>query len=148
MELADSIARQAHAGQTDKGGHPYIEHPRAVAAQLDDPFLKAAALLHDVVEDTDWTVDALGQAGMDPAVIEIVTTLTHRNGESYWDYLRRVRLNPQAVPVKVADLTHNSQIDRIPRPSRFDFMRLEKYRKAMAYLLAPSAAKHEKKEIQ
>ncbi len=136
VRLADSIAAQAHECQFDKGGSPYVEHPRAVAAQLEKPQQKAAALLHDVVEDTDWNAQKLASAGVDPEVIGIVLTLTHKEGETYWEYLERVRKNPEAVPVKAADLTHNSRMDRIPHPGEDDCRRLEKYRRAMEYLLS------------
>lgn len=131
---AEAIARQAHEGQTDKGGHPYIEHPRAVARQISDPHAKTAALLHDVIEDTNWGASDLLKAGIDPAVVDTVTVLTRQAGESYQVYLERVRKDPKARMVKLADLAHNSQIERIPHPTKSDFRRLEKYRQAQMFL--------------
>ncbi len=135
IRRADAIASKAHKGQKDKGGRAYAEHPRAVAAMLDDPLLKTAALLHDVIEDTEWTADDLLAAGIHPKVVETVCTLTHQEQETYDEYLTRVGRNPLAVEVKLADLRHNSQLDRIPNPGPNDFERLKKYARAQAFLL-------------
>ena len=133
---AMKIAYAAHHGQVDRGGIPYIFHPIHLAEQMDDEISCTAALLHDVVEDTDWTLEQL--AGEFPAeVIEILSLLTHREAEDYFDYVRRIKGHPIARKIKLADLKHNSDQSRL---SCVDFSeeqmlkRLEKYRKAMEIL--------------
>ncbi|MDR2932894.1 MAG: HD domain-containing protein [Oscillospiraceae bacterium] len=134
IDLALSIAEKAHAGQTDKGGSAYIDHPRAVAAVFKDDYRQAAALLHDVVEDSQTTLEGLKEAGIPGPVVEAVDALTKRQGETYYNYLDRVKANPIACDVKLADLKHNSQISRIPNPREKDYKRLQKYKEAYLYL--------------
>lgn len=133
---AMKIAYAAHHGQVDRGGIPYIFHPIHLAEQMEDEISCTAALLHDVVEDTDWTLEQL--AGEFPAeVIEILFLLTHQKEEDYFDYVRRIKGHPIAKKIKLADLSHNSDQSRL---SCVDFSeeqmlkRLEKYRKAMEIL--------------
>lgn len=113
---AERLARSAHSGQVDKAGRPYAEHPAAVAAMLigqgcDDEVV-AIGWLHDVVEDTEVTLDHLRQRFGD-RVADAVDCLTHRKGERNDDYHARVRTNPDAVLVKLADIAHNSDPDRL-----------------------------------
>lgn len=137
VELAERIARESHAGQLDKGGQPYIQHPQYVARQLSDPILKAAAWLHDVLEDTQLTETDLYDSGVCPKVISLVRTLTKLENEDYWHYLQLIKKNPDATQIKIEDLKHNLQIDRISNPSPDDILRIEKYQKALEYLLSP-----------
>lgn len=132
--LARQIATKAHAGQKDKAGLDYINHPEYVASLIDDDELKAAALLHDVLEDTDTTAEDLLEAGIPASVVEIVETLTHRDDESYADYINRISKNPKATKVKLADLKHNSDLSRIPNPTMEDVLRREKYLRYMEML--------------
>ena len=132
--MALEIAKEAHAGQFDKGGKPYISHPQAVSAAFDDDYRHAAALLHDVVEDTPITLDELRDRGVPAVVVEAVAVLTKRKGETYWAYLEKVKANPIARDVKKADLRHNSQLSRIPNLTERDYLRLQKYKDAYAYL--------------
>lgn len=134
VELAERIARESHAGQLDKGGQPYIQHPQYVARQLSDPILKAAAWLHDVLEDTQLTETDLYDSGVCPKVISLVRTLTKLENEDYWHYLSRVKSNPSATKVKIEDLKHNSQLERISDPSHEDILRIQKYKRALNYL--------------
>lgn len=107
--IAKQIAREAHAGQLDKGGQPYIGHPEAVAEMLDGDVPRAAAWLHDVVEDTDWTLDDLRERGVSEEIVRVVDALTRRKGEeTYAEYIERVATDDLARQVKVADLRHNS----------------------------------------
>ncbi len=130
------LAKTAHAGQVDKGGVPYIEHPLAVAAQVDGDIAKTVALLHDVLEDTPVTLAQLEQAGFPAEVIEAVRTLTKTKGAPYRQYLERVKCNDLARVVKLADLKHNMDANRLKKPlTEADEARLEKYRQAMVYLL-------------
>lgn len=132
--IAMAIAREAHEGQVDKGGQPYIGHPAAVAAQLEGDLLRATAWLHDVVEDTDWTFDDLRRRGVDESVIEAVDAVTRRKeaGETYRDYIDRVALNDMARQVKVADLWHNSDPARWRRGMRASLRR--RYRRSLEQL--------------
>ena len=107
VSLAMKIARQAHDGQVDKAGEPYINHPIAVASQFVSEELIVAGLLHDVLEDTSVTRDDLLAAGIPPGVVDIVQTLTRRPDETYFDYIRRVSRDRSASTVKLADLKHN-----------------------------------------
>lgn len=134
VERARKIAERAHAGQTDKAGRPYIEHPAFVAAHVQGAQAKAAAWLHDVVEDTSVTLQDLQDAGMAPEVVEAVRLLTHDKAVPYLDYVRALKDNPIARQVKLADLAHNSDLSRIPHPTQQDHDRLEKYRRAREIL--------------
>ena len=101
----------AHHGQLDYNGIPYIFHPLHLAEQMDDEISCCAALLHDVVEDTAVTLEDLA-AVFPPEVVEAVALLTHEEGTDYFDYVRRIRSNPIALKVKLADLAHNSDATR------------------------------------
>ena len=105
------IAYAAHAGQFDKCGAPYIFHPAHVAEQMDDEVSTCVALLHDVVEDSDVTLDDLARE-FPPEVVEGVRLMTHDPAVDYLDYVRAIKGNPVAVKVKLADLAHNSDQTR------------------------------------
>lgn len=128
------IAWNAHKGQTDKAGNPYIRHPLTVAGKMDTEEEIAAALLHDVVEDTEVTLEDLEKAGFSETVLEALRLLTHSPEEDYFTYIRRLKENPLARKVKLADLDHNSQLDRLPKITEKDRERLEKYQKAKEIL--------------
>lgn len=134
-EKALRIATKAHAGQKDKGGHPYINHPLAVAEKVSRPEEKVAALLHDVVEDTEITLEDLWKE-FPPCIVTAVDLLTKKKGPDYSPekYLEAIRNNELARQVKLADLEHNMDIRRIPNPGEKDFRRLEKYQKNKEYL--------------
>ena len=134
LELAIQIAASAHAGQVDKAGHPYILHPLRVMFSVDTPDERMAAVLHDVVEDTQWTVDALRNEGFSEVVLTAVVALTKRDGESRIAAARRAAKNPVARAVKLADVSDNMDLSRIPDPKGSDFARLEEY-KAVKKLL-------------
>ena len=105
------IAYDAHAGQLDKCGAPYIAHPLHVAEQMDDEASTCVALLHDVVEDSDVALDDLARE-FPPEVVEGVRLMTHDPEVDYLDYVRAIRGNPLATKVKLADLAHNSDETR------------------------------------
>ena len=134
VALAKRIAIDAHADQVDKAGAPYWHHPEYVANHVKTPAEKAVAWLHDVVEDTDWTFEGLLAEGICPEVVEGVKAITKREGEAYETYLDRVKANPLAKTVKLADLAHNMDLSRIAQPTEKDFARIEKYRWAVDYL--------------
>ena len=130
------LAYNAHHGQLDKSGVPYILHPVHLAEQMNDEITCAAALLHDTVEDTAITLEDLARE-FPPAVVEVVDLLTHREGVDYFDYIRAIAANPVAVKVKLADLDHNGSRSRCagsPIPEEKLAAWAEKYGKARAIL--------------
>lgn len=132
---AMTIMYKAHKEQLDKSGVPYVFHPWHVAEQMVTEESCAAALLHDVIEDTDITADDLREAGITERVIEAVKLLTHDDDEPYLDYVARIKCDPIARAVKLADLAHNSDVTRFTRPlNDKDRARLEKYAKAKEIL--------------
>ena len=133
---AKEIAEHVHAGQVDKAGKPYIGHPAAVAGFVDGEEEKAVAWLHDVVEDTETTLDDLRGYGFSDEIVEAVDCVTRRKGEDRSDYLARVKSNPLATVVKLADLRHNSDLSRLENPGQKDFERRNKYFKEIEYLKA------------
>ena len=108
---AMKLAYEAHHGQLDYNGIPYIFHPMHLAEQMDDEISCCVALLHDTVEDTAVTLDQL-QAIFPPEVTDAVALLTHNDGVDYFDYVRAIKNNPIARKVKLADLAHNSDQTR------------------------------------
>src|SRR5688572_11029433 len=107
LEKAISIAVEAHRGQLDKSGAPYILHPLSVMARVDGETEKIVAVLHDVVEDTSWTPDALRREGFSDEVLQALDGVTKREGETYEDFVKRAGSNPVARRVKLADLEDN-----------------------------------------
>lgn len=133
QELALQIAKKAHAGQVDKAGKDYILHPMTVASCMDTDTEKAIAYLHDVLEDTDASVDELRYM-FSTEIVDAVITLTRNKDDSYFEYIQKVSKSKLAKKVKAADLLHNLDITRIKEPTERDFKRLEKYKKAILYL--------------
>jgi len=134
VQQAETFAREIHLHQkrhfgNDKG-KPYIVHPERVQANFDDPFLKAVSWLHDVVEDSDCTLDDLKEKGFPIEVIHGVNGMTRREGESYHKYIVRVKVNQFALPVKIADIKDNLK----SLPSNKKVMR-DKYELALYILM-------------
>ena len=134
LERAIEIAVTAHKGQIDKAGSPYILHPLRVMLSLSTEDERIVGVLHDVVEDTYWTFDALKSEGLRQALIEALASVTVNNGEDYSSFIARAALNPIGRRVKIADLTDNMDLSRIANPSERDFERIEKYKRALATL--------------
>ena len=134
VEDAVSIAARAHRGQKDKAGAPYLLHPLRMMLRMDTEAAMMAAVLHDVVEDTEWTLERLREAGFSEEVLEAVDCLTHREGESYQQFVERVRTNPIARQVKIADLEDNMNVRRINQLGPKDLERMEKYHRAWRVL--------------
>ena len=128
------IAFQAHKNQTDKSGMPYIYHPVHLAEQMIDEESTCVALLHDVVEDTDWTFEELAEQGFDGRIIEALKLMTHTEGVPYMEYVGRIKSNPIARTVKLADLRHNSDLTRLNEVNEKALERVEKYKNAIALL--------------
>lgn len=130
------IAYDAHRGQVDKSGLPYIFHPYHLAEQMPDEISVCAALLHDVAEDTSVTLEEL-EREFPREVTDAVRLLTHAPETDYFDYVRAIRQNPVAVRVKLADLAHNSDETRFAGSavSEEQLARWrEKYKRAKAIL--------------
>src|SRR5262245_16241097 len=127
---AIAIAAQAHQDQYDKAGAPYILHPLRMMLRMSSETEMMAAILHDVVEDTDWTLDQLRQAGFPEEVVQAVECLTHRDREIYDEFIARVRTNAIASKVKLADLEDNMDMRRLRTLTEKDAERLYKYHRA------------------
>lgn len=130
LNKAIEIATRAHAGQVDKGGEPYILHPLRVMLSRENELERICAVLHDVVEDSDITLDDLRREGFPEEVITVLDCLTKRNGESYDVFIDRILKTETACRVKLADLCDNMDISRIENPTEKDFARIKKYREA------------------
>ncbi|ETR65831.1 MAG: GTP pyrophosphokinase [Candidatus Magnetoglobus multicellularis str. Araruama] len=113
IEKALKIALNVHVGQKDKGNQPYILHPLRLMKKMDSDITKAAALLHDVLEDSDMDVADLANQGIDADIIEIVKLLTKNTHESYETYIDRISTNSIATKIKIADLEDNMNILRL-----------------------------------
>lgn len=136
LECAIALAAQAHAGQVDKGGQPYILHPLRVMLSLRDPETRIAAVLHDTVEDTAISFDMLRAEGFSEAVIDAVQALTKTPGEDRLSAAQRARANPIARQVKLADVGDNMDLSRIANPTERDHARLAEYAQVRALLIA------------
>ena len=135
IRRAFQTALEAHRGQVDKSGADYINHPLAVAAQVDEISAIIVALLHDTIEDTALTLDELREkiplTDDETAALKL---LTHDEKIPYLDYVAAIKSNALARRVKIADLRHNSDLSRIKNPSPKDFARVEKYCAALKLL--------------
>jgi (p)ppGpp synthase/HD superfamily hydrolase len=140
LERAIAIAAEAHAGQFDKGGQPYILHPLRVLLRVQGTSEQIAAVLHDVVEDSSVTLEHLAAEGFTAEVLAALEALTKKHGESRVQAAKRAAANPIARAVKLADNAENSDLSRIPNPTPKDYERLEEYRQVRAILLAANAA--------
>lgn len=136
LQRAIEIAVAAHATQTRKDGTPYILHPLRLMMAVDLPEARIVAVLHDVVEDTDVTLDDLKSEGFSEAIIEAVDCVTHEPNVSYEDYIQRIKGNEIARQVKLADLRDNSDVLQLPSVGDRELSRLAKYHKAFKTLTA------------
>ena len=131
-----ALCFEAHKEQRDKTGLPYVFHPFHLAEQMDDEISTVCALLHDVVEDTSYTLDDLRAMGYPTEVTDALALLTHKEGVPYMDYVEKISHNATAKKVKLADLRHNSDLTRLS-PEQIDeyaLKRTEKYKKAINFL--------------
>ena len=131
---AMTLCFEAHKDQTDKSGLPYVFHPFHLAEQMQTEETTVAALLHDVVEDTDYTLQDLREMGFSETVITALSLLTHTDGVDYMDYVRAIKGNPIAKAVKLADLRHNSDLSRLEQVDEKALERQKKYLNAIALL--------------
>lgn len=130
VEDAIALALEAHRGQVDRAGEPYILHPLRVMAGLKSDTERMIAVLHDVIEDTPVTLDDLRARGYDETVVNAVDSLSRRDGESYEAFIQRIKQNPLAVPVKLADLMDNMDLRRNAMLQDGDLERLQRYQNA------------------
>lgn len=131
---AMKLCFDAHKNQVDKSGMPYVFHPFHVAEQMKDEVTTIVALLHDVVEDTDYTLDDIAAKGFGQDVVDALALMTHDKNVPYLDYVARIRNNPVARAVKLADLAHNSDPTRLDVIDEKAKERLDKYQNAIAIL--------------
>ena len=132
---AMKLCFEAHKDQFDKSGIPYVLHPLHVAEQMPDEITTVVALLHDVVEDTDYTLEDISAAGFPKVVTDALALLTHSKSVPYMEYVAALKENPIARLVKLADLVHNSDLSRIAEVTPEDVLRIKKYKKAREILL-------------
>ncbi|MFC8685940.1 HD domain-containing protein [Brevibacillus porteri] len=136
LEKAIVIATQAHSGQTDKGGNPYILHPLRIMLKMPTVKTMIVAVLHDAIEDTEVTSEQLRNEGFSEEIVEAVIALTRNDNETYMEFVRRAKQNPIARIVKLGDLEDNSDLSRITNPTERDYERLRRYKKATKELLS------------
>jgi (p)ppGpp synthase/HD superfamily hydrolase len=137
LNKAIDIATKAHGGQIDKAGQPYIGHPLRVMALGTTDEEKIVGILHDVVEDSDWTFEQLAAEGFSAEIVDALRCVTKLSeSEPYDKFIQRVKANPLAVKVKINDLMDNMDIRRLPYLSEKDVKRLRKYLKAYKQLLS------------
>ena len=130
------LCYEAHQGQMDKSGIPYVFHPIHVAEQMTDEQTTIVALLHDVIEDTDYTLQDLEKMGFERPVLDALALMTHKKGVPYLEYVAKLKDNPIARAVKLADLRHNSDLSRLDTVDEKAKSRLEKYKAAIELLEA------------
>ena len=135
-KAAMKLCFEAHKDQVDKAGIPYVFHPISLAERFEEGQEEetCVALLHDVLEDTDYTVDDIRAAGISEDVIEALLLLNHNPNVEYMDYVHRLSINNIARHVKICDLQHNSNLSRLEKVTEKDLKRVEKYKEALRVL--------------
>ena len=133
-KMALKLCFEAHKEQVDKSGMPYVFHPFHLAEQMNTEETTIVALLHDLVEDTDYTIEDLVDMGFDKSITDAIALMTHADNVAYMDYVRAIKDNPIAKAVKLADLKHNSDLTRLETVDEKALSRREKYLKAIAIL--------------
>ena len=133
---AMKLCFEAHKDQVDKSGMPYVFHPFHVAEQMKDEVTTIVALLHDVVEDTKYTLDDIAARGFGQDVVDALALMTHDKNVPYLEYVAKLKNNPVARAVKLADLAHNSDPTRLDVIDEKAKERFDKYKKAIAILEA------------
>ena len=131
--MALIIMLKAHWKQKDKANRWYIYHPLKISFKMKTLDLKIIALLHDVVEDSDITLNILSKY-FNSEIINSINAITRKQNESYMDYIKRVKLDNNAKLVKIEDLKQNLNISKIKNPTKYDIDRCKKYKKALIYL--------------
>jgi len=125
---------KAHKDQVDKSGIPYVFHPFHLAEQMETEETIIVALLHDIIEDTEYTIEDLIKEGFDKTVVDAVALMTHADGVDYMQYIAAIKQNPIAKAVKLADLRHNSNISRLDVIDEKAYERRKKYLEVLEFL--------------
>lgn len=133
-KLALKLCYEKHHGQFDKSGIAYVFHPFYLASQMDDEDSICVALLHDIVEDTDVSFSDLEELGFPKQIIDALRLLTHDKDVDYFEYVGEIKKNSLAKKVKIADLKHNSMLERFNEITQNDLDRQKKYQKALEIL--------------
>ena len=133
-KIALKLCFEAHKDQIDKSGMPYVFHPFHLAEQMADENTTIVALLHDVIEDTEYTLDDLRKFGFAEDVLSAISLMTHADDVPYMEYVVKIKTNPIAKAVKLADLKHNSDMSRLDRITQIDEERAKKYMQAIELL--------------
>ena len=133
-KIALKLCFEAHKEQIDKSGMPYVFHPFHLAEQMTDENTTVVALLHDVIEDTEYTLDDLRAMGFSEQICDAIALMTHDDAIPYMDYVAAIKQNPIARAVKLADLRHNSDMTRLDTVTLRDTERAEKYVAAIQIL--------------
>lgn len=140
---AMTIAKEAHAGQYDKAGMEYYDHPLRVMKMCKTETEKIVGILHDVVEDSEWTFEMLENAGFSAEIIDALKCLTKESDEDYDHYISRIKTNKLATRVKLNDLRDNMDVNRLNKITDADIERIVKYMRAYKEL-----ATHLKSDIE
>ena len=135
LEQAIALAAKQHEGQVDKANSPYILHPLRVMLNVPTIEHKIVAVLHDILEDTETTIEDLYQFGFQEHIIDAIVALTKKQGETRLEAAQRARQNPIARVVKLADINDNMNLSRIQSPTVKDFERLKEYQQVRDLLL-------------
>lgn len=133
-KIALKLCFEAHKDQLDKSGMPYVFHPFHLAEQMADENTTIVALLHDVIEDTEYTLDDLRKFGFAEDVLSAISLMTHADDVPYMEYVVKIKTNSIAKAVKLADLKHNSDMSRLDRITQIDEERAKKYKQAIELL--------------
>ena len=131
IKKALKLCFDAHKNQVDKSGMPYVFHPFHLAEQMETEETIIVALLHDIIEDTEYTIEDLIKEGFDKTVVAL---MTHADGVDYMQYIAAIKQNPIAKAVKLADLRHNSNISRLDVIDEKAYERRKKYLEALEFL--------------
>lgn len=134
LDKALQIAIKVHQHQKDRHGKYYILHPIRVMMRVDSEEEQILAILHDVIEDSEWTIEMLRKEGFSEKILTALDCLSKRTGEDYMDYIDRTKDNPLARRVKIADLEDNMDMKRIQNFSDADAVRMKRYQMAWRYL--------------
>jgi len=140
LDIAIETALNAHVGQVDKAGQPYILHPLRLMLRLTNEDERIVAVLHDVVEDSELTIDDLSLRGFSKRIVTAIDCLSKKESENYNDYISRLSDNKLATKIKIEDLRDNLDITRIESIGEKDLSRLRKYHRALMFLLESKEA--------
>lgn len=134
LEQAIQIATKAHLGQVDKSGQPYILHPLRLMLRVHTDAERIVAILHDVVEDSDISIEVLKTLGFSNEIINAINCLSKRSNEDYSDFIQRILENPLATKIKIEDIKDNLDITHLKEITEKDLNRIKKYHDALNLL--------------